>query len=132
VLAAVGPATILFGGFDIFFNILDILTWINNFYFLNVNYPLNVDTIFKYALWGEISFLEIPFEFNSEDSEYFTNGPIKFEERNIDPLFINNAWGSLLISVSCLFSFLVCRLLVSLLNRIYCNNKPIITKKNTS
>jgi len=86
---------------------------------------LNVDTIFKYALWGEISYLEIPFEFNSEDSEYFTNGPIKFEERNVDPLFINNAWGSFLISGSCLFSFLVCKLLVSLLNCIYCK-KPII------
>lgn len=76
MLLIIGPLSIILGGFETFFNILDILTWINNFYFLNVEYPLNVKVFFQYAIWGEIDFLKLPFELMSPFGE--ENLPKKF------------------------------------------------------
>lgn len=40
------PLALLIGGFKFIWAILDIMSWMNNFYFLNVNYPENVRLIF--------------------------------------------------------------------------------------
>lgn len=61
-LAFLGPASIILGGFDTFCKIIDLMTWINNFYFFNVEYPYNVQVFFKYALWGEIEIFKLPIE----------------------------------------------------------------------
>lgn len=38
----IGPLALIAGGISFFWTILDIMSWMNNFYFLNVNYPENV------------------------------------------------------------------------------------------
>lgn len=59
-LFILGPATILLGGFSFFFSILDILAWLNTFYYFNVYYPPNIKIIFENSAWDDISLLEMP------------------------------------------------------------------------
>lgn len=90
VLILIGPMTIILGGFNFFWTILDILTWINNFYFLNVDYPENVRLFFQKLEWGDIFMIPDIFTLNSEDDEYYFEAPPKFKDKDVDPLFANN------------------------------------------
>ncbi|CAD8059012.1 unnamed protein product [Paramecium sonneborni] len=89
-LQFIGPITIILGGFNIFWSILDILTWINNFYFLNVDYPLNVQLFFKKIEWGDIFNIPQIYNLNTPDDSYYFEAPPKFTEKEVNPLFLNN------------------------------------------
>ncbi|CAD8078874.1 unnamed protein product [Paramecium primaurelia] len=90
LLQLIGPLTILFGGVNFFWTILDILTWINNFYFLNVDYPLNVKLFFLKLQWDDIFNIPEFISLNQPTDLYYFEAPPKFNEKNINPLFINN------------------------------------------
>ena len=88
----IGPLSIFLGGFEFFLNLLDILSWINNLYFINVYFPLNVQIIFQNSLWSDISIIPsntFP-SFNKPSDSYYRESPPHFMEKGSDPLFINN------------------------------------------
>ncbi|CAD8102908.1 unnamed protein product [Paramecium sonneborni] len=90
LLQLIGPLTIVLGGFNFFWTILDILTWINNFYFLNVDYPMNVKLFFNQLEWGDIINIPDFITLNSPDDSYYFEAPPKFTEKDVNPLFLNN------------------------------------------
>ncbi|CAD8119137.1 unnamed protein product [Paramecium sonneborni] len=84
------PISILLNLFNCLWAVLEILSWINNFYFLNVNYPFNVEIFFLKSDWS--SFVSLPTYqgLNQPDSNYYFEAPKRFKEKGIDPLFFNN------------------------------------------
>lgn len=66
------------------------MSWMNNFYFLNINYPENVRIIFLQAEWSNIINLPSLQIFNKPNDDYYFLAPIKFVEKEIDPLLFNN------------------------------------------
>lgn len=78
------------GGFNFFWTILDILTWINNFYYLNIDYPLNVKIFFNKLQWGDIINIPDVISLNQPEDDYYFEAPVKFTEKGVNPLFMNN------------------------------------------
>lgn len=50
----IGPITAIFGGFDMFLNVLDMLAWANVIYYFNVNFPNNVEELLKSSAWQQM------------------------------------------------------------------------------
>lgn len=86
----IGPLTVLLGGVNIFWSILDILTWINNFYFLNVDFPINVKLLFNSLQWSDIFSIPEIFTLNQPGDPYYFEAPLKFTEKEVNPMFLNN------------------------------------------
>lgn len=76
-----GPATILLGGFSFYWAILEIISWVNNLYFINVYFPENVRMIFEKSGWGDISVIPAFIEFNTPTDPYYTESPPRFMEK---------------------------------------------------
>ncbi|CAD8053041.1 unnamed protein product [Paramecium primaurelia] len=85
------PLSILFGLFDYLWAILEILSWINNFYFFNVNFPFNVQVLFLNSDWSSIVSFPTYQNLNQPGCDYYFESPPRFAEKGVDPLFINNA-----------------------------------------
>ena len=71
LILVLGLVCILAGGFDLYWGILDIMTWINTFYFINVDHPLNTKLFFKEAEWIEIFLPTNPNFLNQPTDEYY-------------------------------------------------------------
>ncbi|CAD8188040.1 unnamed protein product [Paramecium octaurelia] len=84
------PVSIILHLYDYLWAILEILSWVNNFYFLNVRYPFNVEMFFLNSDWS--SFVTFPTYqgLNQPDCSYYFQAPQKFQNKGIDPLFFNN------------------------------------------
>ncbi|CAD8133190.1 unnamed protein product [Paramecium pentaurelia] len=90
LLQLIGPLSIILGGVSFFWTILEILTWINNFYFLNIEYPLNVKIFFQQFQWDDIFQIPDLIPFNTPNDPFYFQAPKKFQEKNVNPLFIKN------------------------------------------
>ncbi|CAK94684.1 unnamed protein product (macronuclear) [Paramecium tetraurelia] len=102
------PLALLIGGFKFIWAILDIMSWMNNFYFLNVQYPENVRLIFQQAEWNNIiNFPEFDI-FNKPSDEYYFQAQIKFTEKDVDPLFFNNVQIVIIFVFQVLITWLIC------------------------
>ncbi|CAD8126114.1 unnamed protein product [Paramecium sonneborni] len=84
------PVSIIMNLYDYLWAVLEILSWINNFYFLNVHYPFNVEKFFLISDWS--SFVTFPTYqgLNQPNCSYFFYASQKFQDKGIDPLFFNN------------------------------------------
>ncbi|CAK73911.1 unnamed protein product (macronuclear) [Paramecium tetraurelia] len=84
------PVSIILRLYDYLWAVLEILSWVNNFYFLNVHYPFNVEMFFLNSDWS--SFVAFPTYqgLNQPDCSYYFQAPQKFQNKGIDPLFFNN------------------------------------------
>ncbi|CAD8162177.1 unnamed protein product [Paramecium octaurelia] len=107
------PVSIIFNLFNYLWAVLEILSWINNFYFLNVNYPFNVELFFLNSNWS--SFINFPTYqgLNQPDSSYYFEAPKRFMNKGIDPLFFNNIQIPLMFIFSSILIFLINYLLYS-------------------
>ena len=76
------------GGFEIYFNILDVMCWIDTLFFINVDYPLNVKLFFKYAEWTEIFNIPTLVVLNQPTDDYYQAGPEKFSDKGVNGCFL--------------------------------------------
>ncbi|CAK67722.1 unnamed protein product (macronuclear) [Paramecium tetraurelia] len=107
LLQFTGPISILLGGISFFWTILEILTWINNFYFLNIEYPLNVKIFFQKFQWDDIFYIPDFVSLNTPNDPFYFQPPLKFQEKNVNPLFIKNIQiFSCLISIAIIIYFI--------------------------
>ncbi|KAM3133120.1 hypothetical protein pb186bvf_014837, partial [Paramecium bursaria] len=93
-LLYIGPIAFLLGGTSFFIQILDILSWINNFYYINVNYPGNVQIFFQQSNWGLIFSIPSFIQFQIQDDSLL---PQKFQDKGVDGLILNNIQQTLLL-----------------------------------
>ncbi|CAD8170741.1 unnamed protein product [Paramecium octaurelia] len=122
ILQLIGPLTILLGGFNFFWTILDILTWINNFYFLNVDYPLNVKLFFNKLQWGDVFNIPDFISLNSPDDPYYFEAPPKFTEKDVNPLFLNNVQLFFGLYLLAIFAYICTCAVVSIIKTQYEQN----------
>ncbi|CAD8077810.1 unnamed protein product [Paramecium sonneborni] len=109
ILQMLGPITIILGGLDSFWTILEILTWINNFYFFDINYPLNVQQFFKQIKWDDIFAIPNLIQLNQPTDIYYFQAPPKFTEKDVNPIFIVNVQIFIcMIIISIIIYFLCC------------------------
>ncbi|CAK77372.1 unnamed protein product (macronuclear) [Paramecium tetraurelia] len=101
------PVSIIFNLFNYLWAVLEILSWINNFYFLNVNYPFNVELFFLNSNWS--SFINFPTfqELNQPGCSYYFEAPKRFMNKGIDPLFFNNIQIPFMFILSSILIFLI-------------------------
>jgi len=115
--------TIVLGGFNFFWTILDILTWINNFYFINVCYPENVRMFFQQLEWGDLFMIPSIITLNSEEDDYYFEAPPKFVEKNVDPLFANNIQLFVCLVGLSFLAYLISGCLLKCINKGYSTKK---------
>ncbi|CAD8063532.1 unnamed protein product [Paramecium primaurelia] len=84
------PISIILNVYDYLWAVLEILSWVNNFYFLNVHYPFNVEMFFLNSDWSSIITFPTYQGLNQPDCSYYFQAPQKFQNKGIDPLFFNN------------------------------------------
>ncbi|CAD8122832.1 unnamed protein product [Paramecium sonneborni] len=84
------PLSIITETYEYLWGILEVLSWINNFYFLNVRYPFVAEYFFLLSDWSQI--LDFPtFQgWNQPGCDYYFQAPLRFQNKGINPLFINN------------------------------------------
>ncbi|CAD8156328.1 unnamed protein product [Paramecium octaurelia] len=88
----IAPSVILLGGFNFFWTIMDILSWINNLYYINIYFPENVRMFFQKSAWGDFQLFPAFFVLNEPTDPYYIESPKKFMEKGVDPIFLNNTW----------------------------------------
>ncbi|CAD8112980.1 unnamed protein product [Paramecium sonneborni] len=118
-IVAFAPLALIFGGFKFIWAILDILSWLNNFYFLNVNYPENVRLLFQQAEWSNIITFPTINILNQPHDDYYFQAQPKFTDKDIDPLFFNNIQIVFIFLLQVFFTKLICCSLRNLLQRYY-------------
>ncbi|CAD8192940.1 unnamed protein product [Paramecium pentaurelia] len=125
------PLALLIGGFKFIWAILDIMSWMNNFYFLNVNYPENVRLIFQQAEWSNlINFPQLNI-FNQPSDEYYFQAQIKFTEKDVDPLFINNIQIVIIFLLQVLITYIICFLFRKLMQTLFKKNIKVKNPSST-
>ncbi|CAK57758.1 unnamed protein product (macronuclear) [Paramecium tetraurelia] len=122
------PLAVIFGGFQLFLAILDIMSWMNNFYFLNVNYPENVMILFLQAEWSNIINIPSLKLLNKPNDDYYFLAPIKFTEKEIDPLLFNNIQTPIIFAFQVLFTYLLSVIVIKLAQLNYRKNRKQQTK----
>ncbi|CAD8074288.1 unnamed protein product [Paramecium primaurelia] len=125
------PLAITFGGFQFFLAILDIMSWMNNFYFLNVNYPENVRIIFQQAEWSNIINIPSINLFNKPTDDYYFQAPIKFVEKEIDPLLFNNIQTPIIFAFQVVITYFLSVMIIKIFELI-CKKKSKKIKNQAS
>ncbi|CAD8195079.1 unnamed protein product [Paramecium pentaurelia] len=115
------PISIITNLFDYLWAILEILSWINNFYFLNVRYPFNVEIFLLNSDWTSIFNFPTYQELNQPDCDYYFKAPERFETKGINPLFFNNAQIPFMFIFSSISIYLIIKYLFILLQFIQQN-----------
>ncbi|CAD8121346.1 unnamed protein product [Paramecium sonneborni] len=124
------PISIILNMFDSLWVILEILSWINNFYFFNVNFPFNVETFFLNSDWSSYISLPTYQGLNQPDSSYYFKAPKRFTDKGIDPLFFNNIQTPFIFILFSLIIYLINQGLYYIFSFLNTTLKPKIPQKN--
>ncbi|CAD8124129.1 unnamed protein product [Paramecium sonneborni] len=129
------PISIITNLFDYLWAVLEILSWINNFYFLNVNYPFNVETFLLNSDWSNFFNFPTYQGLNQPDCDYYFKAPLRFQYKGINPLFFNNVQIPLMFIFSSIVVYLLITFLLKILrlkNQTQIEQKIIQSKKKFS
>ncbi|CAD8093520.1 unnamed protein product [Paramecium sonneborni] len=119
MLYFIAPAAILLGGFNFFWTIMDILSWINNLYYINIYFPENVRMFFQNTAWGDFIIFPTFFIINQSTDPYYIESPTKFMEKGVDPIFLNNTWTCFAIIILTIIAQIISYLLLFILECIW-------------
>ncbi|CAD8112262.1 unnamed protein product [Paramecium primaurelia] len=101
------PISIVLNLFNYLWTVLEILSWINNFYFLNVNYPFNVELDFSSSNCSNLIGFPTYQGLNQTDCNYYFEAPKRFKDIGIYLVFIN---------IQVPFMFLLSSIIIFLIN----------------
>ncbi|CAD8120181.1 unnamed protein product [Paramecium sonneborni] len=101
------PISIIFNLFNCLWAVLEILSWINNFYFLNVKYPFNVELFFLNSDWSNLIGFPTYQGLNQPDCNYYFEAPKRFKDKGIDPLFFKNIQTPFMFLLTFIIIFLI-------------------------
>ncbi|CAD8185634.1 unnamed protein product [Paramecium octaurelia] len=128
------PVSIVTNLYEYLWGVLEILSWVNNFYFLNVHYPFNVEIFLLNQDWSAFVALPTYQGLNQPDCSYYFAAPLKFQNKGIDPLFFNNIQIPFIFIITIFLIYELNFILLSLLNALISveNNKIQINHKHFS
>ncbi|KAM3127352.1 hypothetical protein pb186bvf_020552 [Paramecium bursaria] len=88
ILGYLGPICFILGCSNQYFNTMNLISWYNNLYYINLDLPTNLDAFLKYSTWESVfpsQFFQLQVEQNNQGSI-----PQRFEDKGIDGLAINS------------------------------------------
>ncbi|CAD8187315.1 unnamed protein product [Paramecium pentaurelia] len=101
------PLSIITETYEYLWNILEVLSWINNFYFFNVKYPFVAEYFFIISDWSQIIDFPTFQGWNQPGCDYYFQAPQRFQNKGINPLFINNAQVSFMFICSAIVFYAI-------------------------
>ncbi|CAD8071405.1 unnamed protein product [Paramecium sonneborni] len=110
----------LFGGLNIFWNLLDILQLISYLQFLNVNYPYNVNNYFTIFGFAQFDFIKQYIDLEQFISQYVNtpDADPKFRNEGYSTVFFVNIITVLTVFITTLLTYIGCRMLFQTLTKI--------------
>ncbi|CAK66884.1 unnamed protein product (macronuclear) [Paramecium tetraurelia] len=110
----------LFGGLNIFWNLLDVLQLVSYLQFLNVEYPYNVKNYFTIFGFAQFDFLKQYIDLEQYISQYVNtpDADPKFRNEGYSTVFYVNIITVLTVFITTLVTFIACRMLFSTLTKI--------------
>ncbi|CAK71424.1 unnamed protein product (macronuclear) [Paramecium tetraurelia] len=110
----------LFGGLNIFWNLLDVLQLVSYLQFLNVEYPYNVKNYFTIFGFAQFDYIKQYINLEQYISEYVNtpDADPKFRDEGYSTVFYVNIITVLTVFITTLITFIGCRMLFSTLTKI--------------
>ncbi|CAD8146759.1 unnamed protein product [Paramecium octaurelia] len=109
----------LFGGLNIFWNLLDALQLVSYLQFFNVQYPYNLNNYFTIFGFAQFDFIKDYLDLEAFISQ-FVNTPdadLKFREEGYSTVFYVNIITVLMVFFTTLLTYIACTLLLSTLTK---------------
>ncbi|CAD8148089.1 unnamed protein product [Paramecium octaurelia] len=109
----------LFGGLDIFWNLLDALQLVSYLQFFNVQYPYNVHNYFTIFGFAQFDFIKNYLDLETFISQYVNtpDADPKFRDQGYSTVFYVNIIPVLTVFVTTLLTYVVCTALLSTLTK---------------
>ncbi|CAD8045498.1 unnamed protein product [Paramecium primaurelia] len=110
----------LFGGLNIFWNLLDVLQLVSYLQFLNVQYPYNVNNYFTIFGFAQFDFLKQYIDLEQYISRYVNtpDADSKFKNEGYSTVFYVNIITVLTVFITTFITFIACRILFQTLTKI--------------
>ncbi|CAD8117483.1 unnamed protein product [Paramecium sonneborni] len=95
-IGTMSAIALLFGGLDIFYNLLDTIQILSYLKYINVSVPFNLQYFFNCFQFVQINFIQKYFNFEDLLNQYLQNEnfdtiPLKIKQDELTPLFIINS-----------------------------------------
>ncbi|CAD8065678.1 unnamed protein product [Paramecium sonneborni] len=110
----------LFGGLNIFWNLLDVLQLVSYLQYLNVEYPYNVNNYFTLFGFAQFDFIKQYIDLEQFISQYVNtpDADPKFGNEGYSTVFFVNIITVVTVFITTLITFIGCRMLFSTLTKI--------------
>ncbi|CAD8157663.1 unnamed protein product [Paramecium pentaurelia] len=110
----------LFGGLNIFWNLLDVLQLVSYLQFFNVEYPYNVKNYFTIFGFAQFDYIKQYVNLESYISEYVNtpDADPKFRDEGYSTVFYVNIITVLTVFITTLITFIACKMLFQTLTKI--------------
>ncbi|CAD8117276.1 unnamed protein product [Paramecium primaurelia] len=126
ILYAIGTMSgtaLLFGGLDIFYNLLDTIQILSYLKYINSQFPFNLQEFFNCFEFVQMNFIQKYFNFYdlfnfSLINENFNNIPLKIKQDNLTPLFIINSASVIFIWFTLILIYIVSKKIPYYLHRL--------------
>ncbi|CAD8198174.1 unnamed protein product [Paramecium octaurelia] len=122
ILAGFAGGSILFGGVDIFYNLLDTLQMLSYLKYINTQFPYNLEQFFDMFGFAQLSFISKYFDIAGLidpyiDFENLKSIPKKISDDGYNSLFIINGTSLLTIWLSFIFVFVIAIMVLPILRQ---------------
>ncbi|CAD8093998.1 unnamed protein product [Paramecium sonneborni] len=117
--------SILFGGFEVFFNLLDTLQMLSYLKYINTPMPYNLQIYFELFRFAQFNFIQKIFDFSGFiesilDINHLKRIPTKIAADNLTSLFIINASTIITVWISLFAIYSIARIVPKILQSIKC------------
>ncbi|CAD8129077.1 unnamed protein product [Paramecium sonneborni] len=133
-IGAMCGGSVLLGGVEVFFNLLDTLQMLSYLKYLNTQFPYNLSTYFQLFGFAQFNFIQKFFDFSGFIDQIFNTQelkqiPTKIANDGITSLFVINAATIITVWISLFFIFAIAKVIQSTQIALQ-NNQPLkVTKK---
>ncbi|CAD8077820.1 unnamed protein product [Paramecium sonneborni] len=132
IMAVMAGGAILFGGIDIFYNLLDTIQMLSYLKYINTQFPFNLQSFFDFFGFAQLSFVSKYLQLQELIDPYIDYDnlkqiPEKIQMDELNSLFIINGSSILFVWLTLVAVYIFCKYLPYLLNEIklkYYNEIP--------
>ncbi|CAD8080922.1 unnamed protein product [Paramecium primaurelia] len=123
VIGTISGTALLFGGLDIFYNLLDTIQILSYLKYIDSQFPFNLQQFFNYFELVQMNFIQKYFNiydlFNlCPINENFNNIPLKIKQDDLTPLFIINSASVIFIRFTQILIYIVSKKIPYYLHRL--------------
>ncbi|CAD8151516.1 unnamed protein product [Paramecium pentaurelia] len=132
IMAVMAGGAILFGGLEIFYNLLDTIQMLSYLKYINTQYPYNLQSFFEFFGFAQLSFISKYLKLQQLIDPYIAYEklkpiPEKIQQDDMNSLFIINGSSIVIVWLSLLGIYIISNIVPIILSRIrlkYYNEIP--------